>query len=95
MCINYTFVTVFFLYPKSLKTFNFFLQDTDKNKNAIPRVSAHLSFFNRNAMHVSEYCHEAHGNKVQHTQAVIFSQGNGWDAKMPFDFYFTAGLHSQ
>lgn len=84
-----------FTVPRKPKNISLFLLGTDKNKNAIPLVSAHLSFFNRNAMHVSEYCHEAHGNKVQHTQAVIFSQGNGWDAKMPFDFYFTAGLHSQ
>lgn len=51
-------------------------------KNVI-YVPAHLNFFNRNALHVSEDCHEAQGNKVQQTWAVIFSQGNGWNAKMP------------
>lgn len=47
--------------------------DTAMHKNVIPCVLAHLSFFNRNALHVSEDRHEAQGNKVQQTWAVIFS----------------------
>lgn len=38
------------------------------HKNVIPCVLAHLSFFNRNALHVSKDCHEAQGNKVQQTE---------------------------